>query len=121
MFKDHLSTRAYKQLSKEEASELNQKTRTGINVTMHRGCRSNKAVLTYFQQSTKKPTRDAKVYDLPKLNKDPIVDITIINIINSIPEGISKISDYYRKKITSHMPTHHLRDPHSLVNIISDI
>jgi hypothetical protein len=47
-----------------------------------------------------------ELYGLPKLHKEPIVDRPIISGIGSITEGISKIADYYMKKIIPHAPTH---------------
>jgi hypothetical protein len=120
MYTNHNSTKAYKRLTKEEAADLNQKNRTEVKAIMHRGCGANKAVLACSTRSIQRPTRDAQTYGLPKLHKDPIVDIPIISGINSIVEGISKIADYYMKKIIPHTPTH-LRDSQSLVNTIHSI
>jgi hypothetical protein len=119
MYKDHLSTKAYKRLTKEESAILNQRTRTEIKIIMHKGCGANKAVLTYFMPSIQRPMRDAQAYGLPKLHKYPIVDRPIISGRNSIAEGISKIADYYMTQIIP-APTH-LRDSKSLVNIIHNI
>jgi hypothetical protein len=120
MYKDHLSTKSYKRLTKQESADLDQITRTEIKTIMHKACGTNKAVLPYFMRSIQRLMRDAQAYGLPKIHKDPIVDRPIIRCINSITEGISKIADYYMKKITPHTPTH-LRDSPSLVNIIHNI
>jgi hypothetical protein len=120
MYKDHLSTKAYKRLTKEESAVLNQRTRTEIKTIMYKGCGANKAVLTYFMRSIQRPMRDAQAYGLPKLHKDPIVDRPIISGINSITEGISKIAENYMQTIIPHTSTH-LRDSQSLVNIIHNI
>jgi hypothetical protein len=120
IYKDHLSTKAYKRLTKEEAAVLNQRTRTEIKTIMHKGCGANKAVLTCFERSMQRPMRDTQSYGLPKLHKDPIVNRPIISGINSITEAISKIADFYMKNIIPHTPTH-LRDSQSPVNIIHNI
>jgi hypothetical protein len=74
MFKYHLTSKAYTQLTNNEADALNQETRSIIKKTMHPQCGANKAILTYFHRSLKQPKRDAHTYGLPKLHKDPVVD-----------------------------------------------
>jgi hypothetical protein len=120
IYSDHLRTDAYKQLTKEEAAKINEKTRLDINNAMGPGCGANKAIITYFKRSTQKIKRDGKLYGLPKLHKDPIVDRPVISAIGSITEGISKIADYYMKKIIQHASTH-LRDYQTLIDEINTI
>jgi hypothetical protein len=84
MYKDHFHTNAYKRLTKEEASTMNQETRTLIIKTMHPGCGASKAIMTYHHRSLKKPKRDNQAYGLPKVHKDPIVDRPIISGVNGI-------------------------------------
>jgi hypothetical protein len=57
MYKDHLNTKAYKRLTKEEAAGLNQRTRAKIKTIMNKGCGTNKAVLKYFMRSIQRPMR----------------------------------------------------------------
>jgi hypothetical protein len=102
----HLSTHAFKQLTKEEAAKINEQTRLDINKAMGPVCSSKKAITTYFKHSTQKRKRDGQLYGLTKLHKDPIVDRPVISGIGSITEGIIKIADYYMKKIIPHAPTH---------------
>jgi hypothetical protein len=120
MYKDHFHTNAYKRLTTEEASTMNQETRSLIIKTMHPGCGASKDTMTYHHRSLKKPKRDNQGYGLPKLHKDPIVDRHIISRVNMITEGISKIADHYMKQIVHHTPTN-LRDSQALIDNIKDL
>jgi hypothetical protein len=105
IYSDHLRTNAYKQLTKEEAEKINEQTHLNINNAMGSGCGAKKAITAYINRSTQKRKRDGELYGLSKLHKDPIVDRPIISGVGSITEGISKIADYYVKKIIPHAPT----------------
>jgi hypothetical protein len=120
MFRNHLDTKAYKQLTKDEADAFNQETRSIIKKTMHPQCGASKAILTYFNRSLKQPKRNAHAYGLPKLHKNPIVDRPIISGINNITEVISKIADYFMKQIIPSTPTH-LKDSQTLIKEIKEI
>jgi hypothetical protein len=120
MFKDHLDSKAYKQLTKDEADAFNQEARSIITKTMHPQCGANKAILTYFHRSLEHPKRDVQIYGLPKLHKEPVVDRPIISGINSITEAISKIADYFMKQIIPSTATH-LKDSQTLIKEIKEI
>jgi hypothetical protein len=93
IYKEQLSTTAYKKLTEAQSTCLNQKTRTKLNL-LHQSI-TNKAERIYLFHAFRTQKRIHQLYGIPKLHKDPLKWRPIVSCVNGVTYAASKWLDHH--------------------------
>jgi hypothetical protein len=105
VFTEYLDKATYKELTENQANEMNAETTGMIRELFKHESGLPKAEMTFLGRLFKLPKRIHKLYGGPKHQKNPLKWRPIVSRVGGITELVSKWVDYHLKQLPKGAPT----------------